>query len=356
MNNEQYIKRCIELAEKGKGRVSPNPLVGAVLVCNGRVIGEGWHEQYGAAHAEVNCLNSVKEEDKPLISKSTMYVSLEPCAHHGNTPPCADRLVKEHVKRVVIANRDPFVEVDGKGLEKLNNAAIDTTTGVLEKEGNWLNRRFFCYHEQKRPYIILKWAQTTDGFVAPENGERFQITNISSQQLVHKWRTEEDAIMVGYNTAKNDDPSLTARLWKGKNPLRLVIDRHLVLPKDGKLFNDDALTWVLNSNKEGQEGAVKYIQLNFESDIIPQLIERLYNTKVQSMIIEGGAVLLDSFIEAGLWDEARVFTGNKVLNKGILAPQLKQLNPVLEKEIVGDVLHVYVNPDSKYEYVKGGEL
>lgn len=356
MNDEQYIRRCFELALNGKGRVSPNPMVGAVLVYDGVIIGEGWHQQYGEAHAEVNCIDSVKPEDKHLISSSTMYVSLEPCAHHGNTPPCADRLVKEEVKRVVIANRDPFEKVDGKGVETLKRAGIITNVNLLETEGKWLNRRFFCYHQEKRPYIILKWAQTRDGFIAPITAERFQITNNSSQHLVHKWRAEEDAIMVGYNTAINDDPELTARLWEGHNPLRIVIDKNLSISKKSKLLNKKAKTWLLNASKDSTDEHTKYVKVDFEKDIISQLMIRLFEAKVQSVIIEGGSILLDSFIKQGIWDEARVFTGNKYLKEGIKAPVVNRITPATEQELSEDNLALYINPMSKYPYVKGGEL
>ena len=355
VNDEQYIKRCFELAERGKGSVSPNPLVGAVLVHNGLVIGEGWHERYGESHAEVNCLSSVANEHKHLISESTMYVSLEPCAHHGNTPPCANRLVEEKLKRVVIANKDPFEQVNGNGLQILNEAGTEVQESVLEQEGKWLNRRFFCYNELKRPYIILKWAETQDGFIAPEDRSRFQITNKASQQLLHKWRAEEDAIMVGNNTAKNDNPELTTRLWQGENPLRIVIDKSLELPANASLLNSSADTWVLNTKRNEQEGNINYVQLDFSENIIPQLLNKLYEAKVQSLIVEGGAVLLNSFIEAGLWDEARVFVGNKTLGNGIAAPRLN-ITATQEQAIKDDVLKLVVNPESNYPFVKGCEL
>ncbi|MCB9065890.1 MAG: bifunctional diaminohydroxyphosphoribosylaminopyrimidine deaminase/5-amino-6-(5-phosphoribosylamino)uracil reductase RibD [Chitinophagales bacterium] len=356
MNHEQYIRRCLELAERGKGYVSPNPMVGAVLVHNDVVIGEGWHKEYGGPHAEVNCLKSVSPEHKHLITDSTMYVSLEPCAHHGKTPPCATRVVNEQVKRVVICNVDPFEQVAGKGIEILNNANIETTTGVLDDAGKWVNRRFFCYNEYKRPYIILKWAQTQDGFIAPLNRERFQITNKQSTQLIHKWRTEEDAIMVGYNTAIHDNPELTAREWLGNNPLRIVLDKELKLSNDMKLFNNAAETWVLNKQQNDTVNNVSFVQMDFDKGVVHEVLAELYNARKQSLIVEGGAVLLQSFIDAGLWDEARVFTGDVILKEGIDAPVLANHTHAFDKAIAGDKLDVYINKESKYPYVDGWGL
>jgi len=327
-------------------------MVGAVLVHNERIIGEGWHERYGHAHAEVNCLASVHPADKHLIPESTMYVSLEPCAHQGNTPPCANRIVAEGIKKVVICNTDPNDKVAGNGIQILKDAGIEVTTGILEEAGLWLNRRFFCFHERKRPYIILKWAQTQDGFIAPPDSSRFAITNTKSNRLVHKWRTEEDAIVIGFNTAKNDNPQLTARLWKGENPLRIVLDKDLVLPKNYNIFNKDAETWILNSSKQAIEDNIRYIQMDFSTDIREQLLQALYEDGTQSLIVEGGAVLLNSFIQSGDWDEARVFTGNKLLVSGIEAPVLSNATQAEKTMLDADELNIYVHTDSKYPFVK----
>lgn len=356
LTDERYIQRCLELAEKGKGQVSPNPMVGAVLVYSDRIIGEGWHMQYGGPHAEVNCIQSVAEADKELIPESTMYVSLEPCAHYGKTPPCANRLVAERVKKVVICNSDPFDMVAGRGVDILKNNNIQVTTGVLAEHGRWLNRRFFCYHEHKRPYTILKWAQTQDGFIAPPDSSRLAITNQQSNQLVHKWRTEEDAIMVGFNTALNDNPQLTARHWQGKNPLRIAIDKNLQLPSSALLFDGSATTWILNSIKQATAGNIHYQQLDFSTDIVPQLLSKLYEAGIQSIIIEGGAALLHTFIEAGMWDEARVFTGGNAIKEGTQAPVLQNSHRVLQQDIATDQLDLYINNNSHYEYVKGMAL
>lgn len=350
--HEVYMHRCIELAQMGKGNVAPNPMVGAVLVYDGRIIGEGWHRQYGQAHAEVNCLDSVREEDKQYIPHSTMYVSLEPCAHFGKTPPCANRLVQEKVKEVIICNVDPFEKVGGKGLQILKDNNIATATGVLESEGLWLNRRFYCFHQQKRPYIILKWAQTDKGYFAPLNRTRHQISNESSKQLVHKWRTEEAAIMVGYHTALNDDPQLTARLWQGRQPLRIVLDRNLNLPSSLRLFDAAAETWVINEKKDEQSGNVIYKQLDF-ANLLPALMAELHAANKLSLIVEGGAHLLNTFIEAGLWDEARIFIAANDLPEGIAAPVLNNATMVQQQEIGTDTLQLHINNASVYPFVNG---
>jgi len=356
INQISHIKRCFELAQRAKGNTAPNPLVGAVLVCNEQIIGEGWHQHYGSAHAEVNCLASVKEADKHLICESTMYVNLEPCAHYGMTPPCANRLVQEKVKKVVIANTDPFEKVNGNGIQILNAAGIEVETGVLEKEGLWLNRRFFCFHEQKRPYIILKWAQTKEGYFAPADRGRFWITNKHSQQMVHKWRTEEGAILVGTNTAINDNPHLTARLWTGKQPLRIAIDRKLKIPTTHNLFNSEAATWIINEEKELLDGNVHFMKCGFNDTLLKEVLNQLYNARILSLIVEGGAALLQSFIQQGLWDEARVFTGSNTLVGGILAPTLDNAMPAFQTQIDNDMLNVYVNKGSGYPYMPGMEL
>lgn len=347
---ETYMRRCFELAQKGQGSVAPNPMVGAVLVHKDRVIGEGWHQHYGGAHAEVNCINSVGEEDKNLIPASAMYVNLEPCAHHGKTPPCAALLVQQKVQEVVVCNDDPFEAVKGKGFQLLQNAGIKTTKHLLRQEGLWLNRRFFCFHTFKRPYIILKWAQTPQGFFAPADGSRLQMSDKHSMQLVHKWRTEEAAVLVGTNTAVTDNPRLTARLWKGSQPLRIAIDRHLKIPIQHNLFNHEAPTWIINGRKEQEERNVKYLLSGFSTSILPQLLSALYDAGKQSLIVEGGAKLLQSFIDAGLWDEARVFITPAIIQDGIPAPLLRDSGLVMDKSLNADCLKVYTNTSSSYHY------
>lgn len=350
-----YMQRCLELAVMGKGYVAPNPMVGAVLVYNDRIIGEGWHRQYGQAHAEVNCLQSVAEADKQFIPDSTMYVSLEPCAHYGQTPPCATRLVQEHVKEVIICNDDPFDKVAGRGLEILRQGGIPATSGLLATEGKWLNRRFFCFHQLKRPYVILKWAQTNDGFIAPADGSRMQLTGKAARELVHKWRTEEAGIMVGTTTARNDNPQLTARLVQGKQPLRIVLDRQLSLPADMNIYADDAQTWIINEEKAAIKEHVSFIKLDFNDMLLEQLMHKLHMASIQSVIIEGGAQLLNSFIKTDLWDEARVFTAPVQLGKGIKAPVLNA-KAVFGTAVGEDLLELYVNDKSNYPYVGGMEL
>ena len=356
MSAEHYMQRCLELAQQGKGHTAPNPIVGAVLVHNDRIIGEGWHHFYGADHAEVNCLKNVKEEDKHLIPDSTMYVNLEPCAHQGITPPCANRLVKEGIKKVVIANKDPFEQVSGRGITILQQAGIEVTTGILEAKAAWVNRRFFCFHRQKRPYIILKWAQSQDGFIAPADRSRVQITGAASNQLVHKWRTEEAAIMVGTTTAINDNPQLTARLWEGNHPLRIVLDRSLTVPATHHIYDDTAATWIVNQRKEALEGNIHFTKHPFDETLLPWLMQRLHDKKQLSLIVEGGTALLNSFIKRGLWDEARIFTGASTIDNGIPAPMLQNETEAFEKTIEQDLLKVFINKNNLFSYPLGMEL
>jgi diaminohydroxyphosphoribosylaminopyrimidine deaminase/5-amino-6-(5-phosphoribosylamino)uracil reductase len=331
-------------------------MVGAVLVHDGRIIGEGWHHYYGADHAEVNCLASIAEEDKKLIPESTMYVNLEPCAHQGITPPCANRLLKERIKKVVIANIDPFEQVSGRGIAILKDGGVATESGLLADKGAWANRRFFCFHKQKRPYIVLKWAQTANGFIAPENESRLQITGNESHQLVHKWRTEETAIMVGYNTALHDNPRLTARLWAGRQPLRIVLDKNLKLPAAHHIFDSEAATWIINEERETLHGNVHSVQLKFDGTLLTHILHRLYDAKVQSIIIEGGARLLYSFISEGLWDEARIFTGPDTIAHGLAAPLLTNASAAFNTKAGADHLQVFINQNSAYPYVQGMPL
>jgi diaminohydroxyphosphoribosylaminopyrimidine deaminase/5-amino-6-(5-phosphoribosylamino)uracil reductase len=324
LQHEKYMQRCIELAGLGLGFVSPNPMVGAVVVYNGRIIGEGYHHRYGEAHAEVNAINAVisKFPDyAALLKQSAIYVSLEPCAHYGKTPPCADLIIKHQVPEVIIGCRDPFDQVNGKGIEKLKNAGIKVVAGVLEKECKWLNRRFFTRVQKQRPYIILKWAQTVDGFFAPSNSSQYWITGLESRKLVHQWRGEEDTVLIGKNTAQVDNPMLNVRYGHGKAPKRVVIDRKLELPPALHLFDQSVDTFIFNEIKTGTDGKNKYIALEDFERYVPQyILFQLYLQDVQSVIIEGGAFTLNSFIGPGLWDEARIFTGKTILKEGIKAP------------------------------------
>ncbi len=313
------MQRCLQLARLGMGSVSPNPMVGAVIVHSDRIIGEGYHRRYGQAHAEVNAVNSVA--DKTLLASSTIYVSLEPCAHYGKTPPCANLIIKHQIPNVVVGCRDPFDQVNGKGIEKLRAAGINVTVGVMEKECLELNKRFFTRVQKHRPYIILKWAQTEDGFFAPDDNSQFWITGPESRKLVHQWRGEEDAILVGKNTALIDNPQLNVRYGQGKAPKRIVIDRRLELPKHLHLFDKSVETFVFNEVKTEFDDNIKYIALEDFNYYVPQyILYQLYLQDVQSLIIEGGAATLAHFIKDGLWDEARVFTGPVSLKQGLQAP------------------------------------
>ena len=321
---EKFTQRCIELAELGLGSVNPNPMVGAVVVHNGLIIGEGYHRQYGQAHAEVNAINQVLsrfENAEELLKHSTIYVSLEPCAHYGKTPPCADLIIKYQIPQVIIGCRDPFEQVDGKGIEKLKAAGIDVIDGILEKECKWLNRRFFTRVQKQRPYIILKWAQTSDSLFAPDNDSQHWITGIESRKLVHKWRSEEDAVLIGKKTAAIDNPQLNVRYWEGRSPKRVIIDRKLELSHELTIYDQSVETLIFNEIKTDIDGGIKYIALEDFDRYVPQyILFQLYMQDITSVIIEGGAHTLNTFIEAGLWDEARIFTGISVLKSGIKAP------------------------------------
>ena len=309
-------------------------MVGAVLVYENKIMGEGYHQQYGEAHAEVNCINSVVKEDKPLIEKSTLYVSLEPCAHFGKTPPCADLIIKNKIPHVVIGCRDNYTEVNGKGIDKLKTAGVHVTTGILEKEALELNKRFFTFHQKQRPYIILKWAQSADGKIAGKKGERIFISNEFTNRLVHQWRSEEAAIMVGTNTALKDNPALTTRLYPGKDPLRLVIDLNLRLPGSLQLFDGTVKTMVFNAQQHKEGEMLSFYKVNRNEKVIPQILKALYSLKIQSVLIEGGATLLQSFIDDNLWDEARIITNTTLaITEGINAPVLRN-EKILTKEII----------------------
>jgi diaminohydroxyphosphoribosylaminopyrimidine deaminase/5-amino-6-(5-phosphoribosylamino)uracil reductase len=344
--HEIYMQRCLELAALGAGKVSPNPMVGAVIVHDGKIIGEGYHQKYGEAHAEVNAVNMVitrYTNYAELLQQSTIYVSLEPCAHYGKTPPCADLIIKHRIPNVVVGCRDPFAQVDGKGIEKLQAAGIEVTIGVLEKECQWLNRRFFTRVQKQRPYIILKWAQTADGFFAPADGSQHWITGPESRKLVHQWRAEEDAILVGKNTVLADNPQLNVRYAEGRSPKRVVIDRRLELNRQLSVFDQSVETLIFNEVQTDIDGRNKYIALEDFDRFVPQyILFQLYLQDIQSVIIEGGAYTLKTFIDAGLWDEARIFTGASVLKSGIKAPVVT--GTIMNEDAVGaDSLQIITN-------------
>ena len=336
------MHRCLELAEKGSGYVAPNPLVGAVLVHDGKMIGEGYHQQYGQAHAEVNCINSVGNGNRHKIAESVLYVSLEPCAHFGKTPPCTDLIIAHQIPEVVIGCRDPFKEVDGKGIEKLKAAGINVVYGILERECQQINKRFFTYHIQHRPYIILKWAETADRKIAANGNERLHISNAQTNRLVHKWRSEEGSILIGTNTALLDDPELTTRNWQGPSPARLVVDMELKLPHSLNIFNDNQKTIVFNTIKHEENGNLNYYQVTKDVNLVHQIVNALYQMKIQSVIVEGGAKLLQSFIDEGVWDEARVIKNEKlIINNGLAAPELPVQASNQELKILTDSINTY---------------
>jgi diaminohydroxyphosphoribosylaminopyrimidine deaminase/5-amino-6-(5-phosphoribosylamino)uracil reductase len=337
------MQRCLDLAALGTGKVSPNPMVGAVIVHNDKIIGEGYHQQYGQAHAEVNAVNDVLAKfnnAEELLKASTIYVSLEPCAHYGKTPPCADLIIKHRIPDIVVGCRDPFDQVDGKGIEKLKAAGLNVEVGVLEDKCKRLNRRFFTRVQKQRPYVILKWAQTSDRFFAPDDDKQFWITGPESRKLVHQWRGEEDAILVGKNTVAIDNPQLNVRYGEGRSPKRVIIDRRLALSADLHVFDQSVDTLIFNEIKTDIDGKNKYIALEDFDRYVPQyILYQLYLQDIQSVIIEGGAYTLKAFIDAGVWDEARVFTGPVTLTTGIKAPKI---NGIIAEEIPSGMDHLQI--------------
>lgn len=327
MDDRHYMSRCLELAGKGLGSTAPNPLVGCVIVHNEQIIGEGFHRRYGGPHAEVLAVKSVT--DQSLLSLSTLYVNLEPCSHHGKTPPCADMIISKRIPKVVIGNVDCNPLVSGRGIRRLQDAGIDVVSGVMQEESRVLNRRFFTYHEQKRPYIILKWAQSCDGFLDVERRPDVKpqinwITDTRLRMLVHRWRSEEGAILVGAGTVKNDDPELTTRDWPGANPLRIVVDTNGEITADHKVFNDQAETWFYTPLPiKGRDKMIVRDTSTFKDRILSQILDDLHEKSIQSVIIEGGGHILKSFTDAGLWDEARIFTGTVNFGAGVPAPSVQ---------------------------------
>ena len=338
------MRRCIELAALGAGNVAPNPMVGAVLVYNNNIIGEGYHEEFGEAHAEVNCVNSVLESDRELIKSSVLYVSLEPCAHFGKTPPCADLIIKHHIKHVVIGCNDSFEKVNGAGITRLIAAGVKVNIGILEQDCRNLNRRFFTFHDRKRPYIILKWSQSNDGFIAGEDLAKTKISNPYTDRLVHKWRSQEAGILVGYNTIKTDDPYLSTRNWTGKNPVRIIIDESNELAENANIFNLDADTIIINRKLSRFKNNVEFYKIDDIKNSIEAVMECLYSRQINSVIIEGGTKTLQLFINAGLWDEARVITNTVLfLNKGVNTPLLHHQNLESSYDILNDRIDYFLN-------------
>ena len=334
---ELYMQRALELAAMGVGRVSPNPLVGAVLVVDNHIIGEGYHRQLGGDHAEVSAIKSV--EDKKLLTQSTLYVNLEPCSHHGKTPPCTDLILESGIPRVVISNIDPNPLVAGDGIKKLQQAGVEVVTGICEAQGTHLNRRFFTFHNRQRPYIILKWAQTADGFMAREDYQSKWISNSLSRALVHQFRAQEDAIMVGRGTAHYDNPRLTVRNGSGQDPIRVVLDPQLSLAADLNLFDQTVPTICYNFKQDRQQGSITWIKLP-KSGFLVEIFNDLYQREIQSVLVEGGSMLLRSLVEGNYWDEARVFVAPKTFTKGINAPSLD--TEFIEEKLIGeDRLRIY---------------
>ena len=343
--HEKYIKRCIELAKNGLGETYPNPMVGSVIVLNDVIIGEGWHRKAGELHAEVNAINSVK--DKSQLNKATIYVSLEPCSHYGKTPPCTNLIVENGIKNVVIGVIDSNSKVSGRGVEHLKNNGCNVTVGVLEVECKELNKRFFTFHTKKRPYIILKWAETADGFIDKLRNETSEnspnwISNKYSQQRVHKMRAVEQAILIGTTTALNDNPTLNVRDWNGNNPVRVVLDRTLKIPINSNLFDENAQTIVLTEKLPNDffNKNVLFEEVDFSKNVPNQVCEVLYKYEIQSVIIEGGTQTLQSFIDEDLWDEAFVFVGSTLFENGLRAPQIKKAPTKIQK-ISDDTLRIY---------------
>lgn len=345
--HEKYIKRCIDLAKNGLGTTCPNPMVGSVVVLNDAIIGEGWHKQAGEPHAEVNAINSVK--NKSLLKEATIYVSLEPCSHYGKTPPCSHLIVEMGIKKVVIGIVDSNAKVSGKGVKYLMDHGCEVVVGVLEEQCYELNKRFFTFHNKMRPFIVLKWAETKDGFIdklrneTDENSPNW-ISNTYSQQLVHKMRAEEQAILVGTTTALNDNPSLTVRSWNGENPIRIVIDRTSKIQSDYNLLDGSTKTIIFSEVKSGTDSCrnVNFERIDFTKNVVSQICAILYEYEIQSVIIEGGKQTLQSFIDTNLWDEAYVFVGDVAFEKGLKAPELKKA-PTETRKILTDILKVYKN-------------
>ncbi len=341
----EFMDRCLELAHKGLGNTAPNPMVGCVLVAGGRIIGQGYHREYGRAHAEVNAIQSVKKAE--LLASSTLYVNLEPCSHHGKTPPCSELILDKGIPRVVVGTRDPNKAVSGKGISRIADHGVEVSVGIREKECLELNHRFFTYHGNNRPYIILKWAETKDGFIDRErtpgsSGNINWITGIMERQLVHKWRSEEQAILVGTRTALTDDPELTVRDWSGRQPLRLVIDRKGILHGSLKLLDGKTPTVIFSERALKTAENIRWVKLPGDTDMVDGILDFLYSNEIQSLIVEGGRATLEGFIKRNLWDEARVFTGDQLFGSGIRAPRL-ETDASEKHQIAGSMLSIFRN-------------
>jgi diaminohydroxyphosphoribosylaminopyrimidine deaminase/5-amino-6-(5-phosphoribosylamino)uracil reductase len=346
--HNQFMQRCLNLASNGGRMVAPNPMVGAVLVYEGRIIGEGIHQKYGEAHAEVNCIHDAQREHAGLISQSVMYVSLEPCAHFGKTPPCADLIIRHRIPKVVIGCRDPFEAVNGRGIERLRAAGLDVEVGVMKDNAIDLNKRFFCFNEKKRPYIFLKWAQTPGGIMGSNTAQRLKISNEITNRLVHKWRSRESAILIGANTAILDDPLLDNRYWYGEAPLKIILDPELRVSTELRLFRQgsDVIVYNIRSNRAGVN--LNLVKLD-SNDFLTELMHNLYERKIQSVLVEGGRFTLQSLIDKGLWDEAMVITGSStVTGDGVQSPQLRDYLKNGTRQVSGDQIEYFKNVHNVY--------
>lgn len=353
LSDEIYMHRCIQLAQLGCGAVAPNPMVGAVLVYKGSIIGEGFHQQFGGPHAEVNCIASVKEAHRSLISESVLYVSLEPCSHFGKTPPCTNLIIQYQIKSVVIGCRDPFNKVNGSGIEQLRKAGVQVTVGVATAACENLNKRFFTFHLKSRPYIILKWAQTANGKMGSLTGNRLLISSAYTNRMVHKWRSQEAAIAVGTNTAQLDDPSLTTRFWPGKSPVRIFLDKNLRLPRTLHLFDAAQITIVFNGRQHhiadgpasGWQRGVYYYKIANHGSAVQQIATALHALQLLSVLVEGGRQFLQAFIDESCWDELLVITNrNMITPSGLAAPELKNARLTKQESLATDIIQYY-HPD-----------
>ena len=350
MSSSKFMNKCIALAKQGLGNTYPNPLVGSLVVHNGQVIGSGWHKKSGEEHAEVHAIRSVS--DRSLLANSSLYVNLEPCSHHGKTPPCTDFIIQSGIRHVVVGMQDPYEKVNGRGIQKLRHAGLQVDVGIEVAACRELNKRFVTTIEKQRPYIILKWAETADGFLAPKmkiKKEPVWISNHLSRTLVHQWRAEEQSILIGKQTALDDNPALTTRLHNGPSPIRLLIDPKEEVDRKAKVFNPDQKVIVFTANKNRIEGHVEYVFIDFSKNGLDQILKILFQKRIQSIIVEGGSITLQYFIDSGLWDEARVIIGQKKIGDGISAPNAIQFEskPNATMILEGDVLKEWVNHQAR---------
>lgn len=344
MNDQCFMRRCLQLAKTAEGQVAPNPMVGAVLVYDGRIIGEGYHKYFGGPHAEVNCIASVPAEARHLIEESTLYVSLEPCSHFGKTPPCTNLIIDQKIKKVIIGCTDIFHKVDGKGIQKLRDAGVKVEAGICESECMEMNKRFFTFHHKRRPYIILKWAQTSNGVIGSKH-ERLYISNAYTNILVQKWRSEEAGILIGHQTALQDNPAITNRYGRGKDPVRIIFDETNALPDSLKVFQENGRVIVFNCSQQKVVKNVSYIKINPEN-FISGALDHLYKSDIQSIIVEGGSKTHQRFLDVGIWDECRIITNTLQTASGISAAITPEMKLIRQEKILADMVSYYENPQN----------